>query len=381
MSDAQERTEKATDKRMKEARQKGRLAKSADVTAWLAIGAAAVMLPLTIGTGTSAAVTQMFTVGTVTADPTPAGALQALRDGLGSVLPTIAALLVAVLVIVVAGTALQGGIHLKKLEPKFEHLNLVAGLKRTFGGQALWQGAKALLKTSVVGLALYIVVQGLMPIITTPGDHPVQQLITQATNGVGALLQTAIVAGLVLAAIDVFVVMRRNRRQTRMTKKEIKDEFKNAEGDPRIKSQRRSRQMTMSRNRMMAAVAAADVVLVNPTHFAVAIRYEPGKSAPRIVAKGAGAIAARIREEAETKKVPMVKDVPLTRALHAACELGQEIPVEFYTAVAHVLTFVMALKRRGASAGVHSLPDTAFVNPAPTNLALTNPAPTTVGGR
>lgn len=376
MSDAQERTEKATDKRMKEARQKGRLSKSSDVTAWLAIAASAVMLPLTIGSGTGAAVTQVFTIGTVAADPTVGGAMQALKDGLGSILPTITGLLIAVFVIVIAGTAVQGGIHLKKLEPKFEHLNLVAGLKRTFGAQALWQGAKALLKAGVVGLALYLVIQGLMPIITTPGDHPVQQLITQAMNGVGALLQTAIVAGLVLAAIDVFVVMRRNRKQTRMTKREIKDEFKNAEGDPHIKSQRRSRQMAMSRNRMMAAVAEADVVLVNPTHYAVAIKYEPGKSAPRIVAKGAGTIAARIREEADTKKVPMVKDIPLTRALHAACELGQEIPVEFYTAVAHVLTFVMALKRRGASAGVHSLPSTALPSTALSNTALS-----TVGGR
>ncbi len=111
-------------------------------------------------------------------------------------------------------------------------------------------------------------------------------------------------AGLVLAAADVFVVMRRNRKKTRMTKKEVQDENKNTEGDPLIKSQRRSRQLAMSRNRMIAAIADADVVLVNPTHVAVALKYEPGKSAPRVVAKGAGHIAARIREEAEAKSVP-----------------------------------------------------------------------------
>jgi flagellar biosynthetic protein FlhB len=112
----------------------------------------------------------------------------------------------------------------------------------------------------------------------------------------------------------------------------------------------------MSRNRMIAAVASADVVLVNPTHVAVALHYEPGKSAPRIVAEGAGTVAARIREEAEKERVPMVRDVPLARALHGACELGQEIPLEFYTAVAGVLAFVMALKARGAAAGVHTVP-------------------------
>ena len=129
-----------------------------------------------------------------------------------------------------------------------------------------------------------------------------------------------------LAAADFFVVMRRNRKKTRMTKKEVKDENKSSEGDPLIKSQRRARQMAMSRNRMIAAIGDADVVLVNPTHFAVALKYEPGKSAPRVVAKGAGHIAARIREEAEAKNVPMVQDIPLARALHGACETGPGDP-------------------------------------------------------
>ena len=136
-----------------------------------------------------------------------------------------------------------------------------------------------------------------------------------------------------------------------MSKQEVKDENKSTEGDPLIKSQRRSRQLAMSRNRMIAAISGADVVLLNPTHIAVAIKYEPGKSAPRVVAKGAGTIAARIREEAEAKGVPMVRDIPLARALHAACELGQEIPVELYNAVARVLAFVMQLKARGRSRG------------------------------
>ena len=150
-----------------------------------------------------------------------------------------------------------------------------------------------------------------------------------------------------------------------MTKKEVTDEHKGSEGDPLIRSQRRARQLAMSRNRMMAAVATADVVLINPTHFAVALRYEPGKSAPRVVAKGAGVIAARIREQAETDTVPIVKDIPLTRALHSACELGQEIPAELYNAVARVLAFVLALKTRGSRAGVHTMTVPPVPTPAP----------------
>ena len=153
----------------------------------------------------------------------------------------------------------------------------------------------------VVGAgALYFVVQGLVPVLMTAGGLPVAALLDAAGGGAVGLLQSAVIAGLVLAALDVMVVMRRNRKKTRMTKKEVQDENKNSEGDPLIKSQRRSRQLAMSRNRMIAAVGGADVVLVNPTHVAVALKYEPGKSAPRVVAKGAGTIAARIREEAET---------------------------------------------------------------------------------
>jgi flagellar biosynthetic protein FlhB len=182
--------------------------------------------------------------------------------------------------------------------------------------------------------------------------------VQAAAGGIAALVQFAVAAGIVLAAADFFVVMRRNRKKTRMSKKEVQDENKNSEGDPLIRSQRRARQMAMSRNRMIAAIGDADVVLVNPTHVAVALKYEPGKSAPRVVAKGAGHVAARIREEAEEKNVPMVQDIPLARALHGACELGDEIPVDFYRAVAGVLAFVMALKARGAAAGMHRMTPT-----------------------
>jgi flagellar biosynthetic protein FlhB len=149
-----------------------------------------------------------------------------------------------------------------------------------------------------------------------------------------------------------------------MTLKEVKDENKNSEGDPLVKSQRRSRQLAMSRNRMIAAIAGADVVLLNPTHLAVALKYEPGKSAPKVVAKGSGTIAARIREEADTHGVPMVRDIPLARALHAACEIGQEIPAELYTSVARVLAFVMQLAARGGTKRIETLTTTFLTDEA-----------------
>jgi flagellar biosynthetic protein FlhB len=294
-------------------------------------------------------------VRALAANPEPDLALQALADGLGSVGHVLGPLLAVAALAVAASTALQGGIHFRKFKLETGHLNLLSGLRRTFGFQALWQGAKALLKTLVVGLVLYLVVTGLVPVLMTAGGLSVSALLHAAGDGTASLVRTAVFAGLVLAAADIFVVMRRNRKKTRMTKKEVRDETKNSDGDPLIKSQRRSRHLAMSRNRMIAAVSGADVVMVNPTHYAVALKYEPGKSAPRVVAKGAGTIAARIREEAGTRRVPMVRDVPLTRALHAACELGEEIPVELYNAVARVLAFVMSLKARGAGQGVHTM--------------------------
>ena len=354
-ADSGEKTELATEKRMKEVRAKGQLAKSQDLTAWVAIGVAAVMIPATVSAGAEATSAPLYQLREVMDHPDSAHALKALFDGLGSVGGIILPLLAVVTIAVLVTAAAQGGIHFKKFTGKFDQFNPVEGLKRTFGMQAAWQGVKALSKTVVVGLVLLAVIQGLMPVLMSGGGLPASALIQAATDGTASLVRSAVIAGLILAAADVFVIMRRNRKRTRMTKKEVKDENKSSEGDPMIRGQRRSRQLAMSRNRMMAAIADADVVLVNPTHFAIALKYEPGKSAPRVVAKGAGEIALRIREQAESDRVPIVKDILLTRALHAACELGEEIPVDLYNAVARVLAFVLALRTRGSSKGVHEM--------------------------
>lgn len=364
MSDAQERTEDATDKRMKDVRAKGELSKSQDVTAWLSVGAAALMLPSTIGAGTKAGEAQMLTVRSIIANPDPGNAIAAMEEAFASLAGTTAPLLAVVALAVVIGSAAQGGIHAKKFKGHFEQFNLLSGLKKTFGTQALWQGVKTLLKTGVVALVLYAVIQGLMPVLLGAGGMPLTALLAEASQGVTALVQFAVFAGLGLAAVDVFVVMKRNRKRTRMTLKEVKDENKNSEGDPLVKSQRRSRQLAMSRNRMIAAIAGADVVLLNPTHLAVALKYEPGKSAPKVVAKGSGTIATRIREEADTQGVPMVRDIPLARALHAACEIGQEIPVELYTSVARILALVMQLAARGGTKRIETVTTTFLTDEA-----------------
>jgi flagellar biosynthesis protein FlhB len=357
MSDAQERTEEATEKHLKEVRSKGQLQKSRDLTAWVGLAAAAVMVPMTFASAQQAAVSQLFSVQSVMQDPTTGGALTALSTGLQSIIGTIWPMLAVVAFAIIASSAVQGGIHLKRFTTHFEHFNLVKGVGRMFGGKALWETVKVLAKAVVVGAGFYFVLQTWMPVLMQSGGLSIDGLLSSTQDGIWALLRSAIGAGLIFSGLDVFVIMRRNRKTSRMTKRQIKDEHKNAEGDPLVRAHRRSRQLAASRSRMIQAISEADVVLLNPTHVAVALKYEPGKSAPRVVAKGADLVAARIREEAKERGVPMVEDIPLARALHKACAIGQEIPFEFFTQVAQVLAFVMALKKRGASLNrIHHLP-------------------------
>jgi len=356
MSDAQERSEKATERHLKEVRRAGRLGRSHDLPSWVALGASALTLPLVVGRAAQASVAQLLTVGSVIADPDPLRAVAALTAALGTVLPTLGVLLGVTALSIIAATIVQGGFRFRSPGFKAENLNLAKGVTRMFGGQALWQGAKSLLKAGAVGLALWLVVRALEPELLASGARTVPALVGVAEKSVTWLLIAAIGAGLVIAAVDVLMVMRRNRKQTMMTKREVRDELKNSEGDPLVRQQRRARHLAATRGSMVQAVESASVVLVNPTHYAVALLYEPGSSAPRVVAKGQGELAARIRDRAARHRVPLVRDVPLTRALHQQVPVGREIPPEFYTPIAQVLAFVAMLKARGAASGVRDNP-------------------------
>lgn len=358
MSGGQEKTEKATPKRMKQLRKDGGLERSQDLSSWLGIGVAGLVLPLAIAAGSREGAAQLNMVRDIIAHPDISVAMEALDRGMGSILMTVAPLLGATALTAIAGSVVQGGLHVstKKLKPTFKQFDLAKGIKNKFGKKVLWEGLKATVKTLVIGAVLWSVVQGLVPLMLGSGSHSLRQIVSVAGGGAGSLLRTAVVSGLVLAAFDVVVIQRRNLKQTRMTKREVQDEAKQSEGDPQLKGAIRSRQLAVSRNRMISEVAQADVVLVNPTHVAVALRYEPGTGAPKVIAKGKGHVATRIREVAAKSRVPMVEDVPLARALHAACSLGQEIPADLYIAVARILAFVMALRRRGGATGIQRAP-------------------------
>jgi flagellar biosynthetic protein FlhB len=357
-----EKTEQPTAQKLKKAKQEGQIGRSQDIGAWFGMLAASIMLPRTLGSTMEHSRELMAKIPEVIANPDPALALGILKEGLISAAWAVLPLSLTMMAVGVAAAGAQGGIRVatKLFIPKFSRLNPLPGIKKMLGPQSLWEGTKALVKTGVLGAVLYMTMKSIVPLLMTAGRLQLGSLLAVINHSVITLIRGASVAGIVMAAADYFVVRRRTNKQLRMTKQEVKQENKNAEGDPHVKGQIRAKQMAMARNRQMAEVPTADVVLVNPTHVAVALRYEPEKGAPRVIAKGSGAIAARIRELATENRIPMVQDVALARALEKSVEVGVEIPAEFFGAVAKVLAFVMSLKAKGSAAGVHRNP-----NPTP----------------
>ncbi|HUW78781.1 MAG TPA: EscU/YscU/HrcU family type III secretion system export apparatus switch protein [Candidatus Nanopelagicaceae bacterium] len=355
MSDKSGKSEKPTARKLRDARREGQIAKSPEVGGWGGLLAASFVLPHLFSATKTAVQDLLGQVPATVSDPDPQKALALLATGLRTMAFALAPFLLTLLVSGVAATASQGGIRLsaKRMRPKLERFNLLESVKRMFGPHSTWELAKALSKSVVAG---YLVWQAGRKLTTSLLGHGSMQLTSALADTAGsALLMLRIVAmvALIFGLADYFVAWRRIRKQLMMTRREVIDEHRTSEGDPHVKAAMRSRAQALARNRMMQDVKTADVVIVNPTHVAVALRYDPTRGAPRVIAKGKGVVAGRIRELATENRIPMVEDVPLARALHAACDLGQEIPEDFYTAVARVLAFVMSLRAKGSAAGSH----------------------------
>lgn len=353
-----EKTEKPTPKRLREARKEGRIARTPDLSAWGGILAATVLLPM-VGSRVSDQVSQLVVQsGEVIRNPDVGTVLSLAKSAFTATGVDMLLMAVPLLLLGLALHTAQGGLHFatKAAKPQAKRLNPLPGLKRMFGPHSAWEAIKQTSKTAVLGLLLWHAVSTVVPLLVGSGHLPLPAVLQTCFDALLTLMRWAAVTGLVLAGADYMVAKRRIGKQVKMTLQEVKDEHKQSEGDPQMKGAIRSRQMAISRNRMIADVKQADVVLVNPTHVAVALKYQPERGAPRVVAKGAGVIARRIRETATEARVPLVADIPLARALYKACDVGQEIPSELYTVVARVLAFVLSLKSRGSAAGTHRLP-------------------------
>lgn len=249
----------------------------------------------------------------------------------------------------VYGTVFQKGWYIswKPIVPNFGKLNPVNGLKSIFSlGPQMMELGKSLAKLAVVGGLAYIAVAPMLRTIEHFIGIELAMLVRELRWVIFRLLiGVAVVVG-AIAAVDVYYQRYSYNKKMRMTKQEVKDEFKQSEGDPQVKARIRQIRLERVRKRMMAAVPTASVVVTNPTHFAVALKYEAGETgAPVVVAKGADNVAKRIREIANENKVPIVENPPLARALYASVEVDEEIPAEHYRAVAEVISYVMKLRR------------------------------------
>jgi flagellar biosynthesis protein FlhB len=343
---SEDKTEKPTDKKKKDLRKKGVVARSQELPSGVALIAAAVALPMAARALAKAleADLQAVLVSAGAADLGHAWAMakRMLSDSVTAVAMPIALMAAASIVSSVVLTRERPSLTF--LKPKKQSLSPKAGFKRVFSVHGLQDTAKITAKVAIVaGIGYYSWQQGATHIVASPAslDATIAAIAAACTRLMAEVGGIALLVGIV----DAFLARRRFGKQSKMTKQEVKDEFKQMEANPQLKQAMRARAARLARSRMMAAIAGADVVLANPTHIAIALRYEPGSAAPVVVARGADHLAQRIKAEAAKHEVPIVEDKPLARALYSATRVGDAIPFEMFRAVAEVLATVYAARR------------------------------------
>jgi len=348
---AGEKTEKPTPKRRAEARNKGTVAKSNDLqgavillAGIVALGAAGPGLAESLGQVMRGALLQISDPSVV--DTSSVGSV--LGAALGPAARTAAPVILVCAVAAITIGALQVGIkpHPKVLRPDPKRLNPVTGFKNLFGPNAIFETGKSLVKIVVVAA---VVLASLLPHVTETaglvGISPIE-LASRIAGELRAIALRAAAAYLIIGLVDYVYQRYRTEKSLKMDKQEVKDEAKNQDLPAEIKGAIRRRQMEAARARMMADVPTADVVVTNPTHYAVALRYDGQTAAPVVVAKGMDHLALKIREIAAEAQVPVVPDPPLARSLYATVEVGREIPEELFQAVAQVLAYVYRIANR-----------------------------------
>lgn len=346
----QERTEQPTAKRLQDAREKGQVPRSRELSTVTVLLASAIAM-LFVGEGLVRSVAEVmqhaFSFERRDIFDTTA-MVQHLFHTIDMLAFDLGLFLAVTLIAALAAPALIGGWNFSNqaMAPKGERLDPIKGVKRILGPQGLIELAKALGKFLLVGVIATVILWNIRDQLLTLGRQEVH--VAMADLGYLVLwVFLAIVASLILIVlIDVPFQLWNHARQLRMTRQEVKDEMKQTEGSPEVKGRVRRMQIEMSQRRMMQAVPSADVVITNPTHYAVALKYDQSKpGAPVVVAKGADLMSQQIRQIAAHHDVPILSAPPLTRAIYYAAEVGEEIPSGLYIAVAQVLAFVFQLRR------------------------------------
>lgn len=338
----QDKTEEPTEKRRREAREKGQLPRSRELNtlAILMAGAGGLLI---YGADLAGALLRLmrsnFELSRETAMNTES-MLQLLGASAYLAAQGLWPILLMLLVAAIVGPIALGGwlFSMDALQPKFSRLNPLSGLKRMFSAKSLLELSKALIKFLVVLAVALLVLSADRDALLALAHQPLEQAILHSVRVVGWSAFWMACSLLLIAAVDVPYQIWDNRQKLLMTKQEVRDEYKDSEGKPEVKSKIRQMQREMAQRRMMAAVPEADVVITNPTHFAVALKYDPaGGGAPLLLAKGNDFLALKIREVAQEHKVMVMESPALARAVYYSTELDQEIPAGLYLAVAQVL--------------------------------------------
>jgi flagellar biosynthetic protein FlhB len=344
----EERTEKATPKRRADARKKGQVAKSREIGSVLVLLAGASILFL-LSSNSFRQLSGLMSryLGEMTRIPLTLGTLYEIEgEVLRFLMEFLAPLLLALLAISLLSQYLQVGFLFSTdlLVPKASRL---LNFRRLFSGQAAMELLKALAKVAIVGYVAYTTIQAEVPRILSLSGQAVGEIF-RSIGTIGFFLAMKIILVMVLlAGLDYLYQRWAYERNLRMSREDLREEEKQTEGDPLVRARMRSIQRQMARKRMMAEVPKADVVITNPTHLAVALYYNRETlMAPKVVAKGAGFVAERIKEIAQANRVPIVENRPLAQVLFKTVEVGQLIPERFYQVVADVLAFVYRLKNR-----------------------------------
>ncbi len=344
-----EKTEQASEKRLEKAREEGDVPRSRELATCTVLLAAGIGFYMTGSQLASAMKTEMSTLLTLERQSAfdPGFLLTRISDAVLATLVAFTPLALLILIVAIGSPALIGGWLMtgKAVMPKFSKLNPVRGLTNIVSKNSAVELVKSIAKCLLVGTVSYVVIKDNLNSMLTLSQLPVDKAIAEVIDLMLKAFMLIVASLVLIAAIDVPYQLKHYADKLKMTKEELKQEAKESEGDPHIKARIRQQQREIARRRMMSEIPKADVVITNPTHYAVAIQYADGSMrAPKVIAKGADAVALKIREIAQEHQVMTLESPKLARALFAHTELGDEIPETLYSAVAEVLAYVFQMR-------------------------------------
>ncbi len=355
-ADAGEKTESPTPRRLADAREKGQVAKSADLSAAIGLLAGLVLLKIfgdNLFSQMMSLMNHAFSLDRMPADP-----LHAFTTSwyliLGKLLTMLGPIMLALFLVAIVVNLLQIGflVSAKPITPSADKISPLQGFKRLFSARSAMRLVMSLIKVTIIGAVAWWTISNYMPQLVGMNNLTFTEIVALSAKMMFVLGLKMGAVLLVLAILDFAFQKLQLLKDLRMTKEEVKEELKRMEGDPIMRQRRRNVARQLAMQRMSQAVPKADVVITNPTELAVALKYDHDEmDAPKVVAKGAGYIAARIREIAAENGVPLVERRPLARALYKACEVGDTIPEELFKAVAEVLAYVFELAGKGYRRG------------------------------